>query len=214
MRRAPLEIFAPVTRTVAIICGWGLMAISVLTCIDILGRKFFAFSFQGVDELSGYAMAVVSAAGFAYALGTRAHMRITLLFPYIPPLARSLLNVAALITLAAMAVFCTVRGFAEVMASIGVGKGDWLDPALWRRANTPLQTPLWMPQILWFGGLALFAAVSTACTVHAFGLLFRDRAQLDRLYGPQSLDEEIETEMTLAEQRLAAERLDQQGRSA
>ena len=183
------------------------MAISVLTCIDIVCRKLFAYSFQGVDELSGYAMAIVSAAGFTYALGTRAHMRITLLFPYLPPIVRSVLNVVALLTLAAMGVFCAVRGFAEVQASIGVGKGDWLDPALWRRANTPLQMPLWIPQALWFVGLALFAAAVTSCAVHALGLLFRDRGRLDRLYGPHTLDEEIQTEMSLAEQRLVVERV-------
>jgi len=184
------------------------MAISVLTCIDIIGRKFFAFSFQGVDELSGYAMAIVSAAGFAYALSTRAHMRITLLFPYIPSVARSALNVVAMLTLAAMAVFCAVRGFAEVQASLGVDRGDWTDPMQWRRVNTPLQTPLWIPQVLWFSGLALFAAMTTACAVQAAGLLFRDRARLDRLYGPHTLDEEIETEIALAERRERAAALE------
>ena len=201
MQRGPLDIFTPVARAVAIACGWALMAISVLTCIDIVGRKFFAFSFQGVDELSGYTMAIVSAAGFAYALSTRAHMRITLLFPHIPPLARSVLNVVAMLTLAGMAVFCAVRGFAEVQASLGIDHGEWTDPTQWRRVNTPLQTPLWIPQALWFVGLALFAAMTTACAVQAVGLLFRDRARLDRLYGPHTLDEEIETEIALAEQR-------------
>src|SRR5687767_10163694 len=149
MQGGPLTFFAPVARAVAIASGWCLMAIAVLTCIEVIGRKFFAFSFQGVDELSGYAMAVVSAAGFTYALGTRAHMRITLAFPYLPAWLCSVLNVVALITLAAMAVFCAVRGLAEVQASIGAHKGDWTDPMVWRRANTPMQTPLWMPQALW-----------------------------------------------------------------
>jgi TRAP-type C4-dicarboxylate transport system permease small subunit len=203
MHSGPLRVFAPIARIVAIVCGWGLMVISVLTCIEIVGRKFFNFSFQGIDELSGYAMAVVSAAGFTYALGTRAHMRITLAFPYLPPIMRSVLHVVALLALAGMAVFCTVRGFAEVQASIGVGKGNWLDPTIWRHANTPMQTPLWIPQFLWFLGLALFAAATTACAVHALGLLFRDRNALDRAYGPQTLDEEIEVETHLAEQRLA-----------
>jgi TRAP-type C4-dicarboxylate transport system permease small subunit len=203
MHSGPFKVLAPVARIVAIMCGWGLMGVSVLTCIEIIGRRFFSFSFQGIDEVSGYAMAVVSAAGFTYALGTRAHMRITLLFPYLPPVARSVLNVVALLTLAAMAVFCAVRGFAEVQASIGVEKGDWWDPAIWRRANTPMQTPLWIPQALWFAGLALFATAATACAVHAIGLLFRDRYQLDRLYGPQTLDEEIKVETELAEQRLS-----------
>jgi TRAP-type C4-dicarboxylate transport system permease small subunit len=201
MHSGPFRLFAPTARFVAILCGWALMGVSVLTCIEIVGRKFFDFSFQGIDEVSGYAMAVVSAAGFTYALGTRAHMRITLAFPYLPPVARSVLNALAMVTLAAMAVFCAVRGFAEIRASIGFDKGDWLNPAIWRRANTPLQTPLWIPQALWFLGLALFAAATTTCAMHALGLLFRDRDRLDRIYGPQSLDEEIRTEMSLAEQR-------------
>lgn len=201
MHGGPLTFFAPVARAVAIASGWCLMAIAVLTCIEVMARKFFDFSFKGVDELSGYAMAVVSAAGFTYALGTRAHMRITLAFPYLPAWLCSVLNVFALVTLAAMAVFCAVRGFAEVHASIGAHKGDWTNPMIWRRAKTPLQTPLWIPQALWFAGLALFAAAAIACAAHAAGLLFRDRARLDRLYGPQSLDEEIKIETKLAQER-------------
>ena len=201
MHSGPQKFFSPIGRAAAIASGWCLMAIAVLTCIEILGRRFFAFSFQGIDELSGYAMAVVSAAGFTYALGTRAHMRITLAFPYLPPVVCSVLNVVALILLAAMAVFCATRGFAEVYASIGVHKGDWFDPSNWRRANTPLQTPIWIPQALWFAGLALFAAAATASAVHAIGLLFHDRSRLDLLYGPQSLDEEIKVETALAQER-------------
>lgn len=207
IRSGPMTFFAPVTRAMAIASGWCLMAIAVLTCIEILARKFFSFSFQGIDELSGYAMAIVSAAGFTYALATRAHMRITLAFPYLPPVVCSALNVVALITLAAMAMFCAVRGFAEVQASLGTHKGDWMDPHIWRRANTPMQTPLWIPQGLWFLGLALFAVAATAASVHAIGLLLRDRALLDRLYGPQSLDEEISMETALAlERELGLER--------
>lgn len=201
MHSGPLTVFAPVARAVSIASGWVLMAIAILTCAEVVGRKLFDFSFQGVDEFSGYAMAVVSAAGFTHALAERAHMRITLAFPYLPAVARSILNVLALMTLAGMAVFCAVRGFAEVQASIGVGKGDWTDPAIWRHANTPMQTPLWIPQALWFAGLALFAAAATSCAVHAIGLLFHNRATLDRLYGPQTLDEEIEVETHVAQER-------------
>lgn len=196
-----MPLFPPIGRAVAIASGWTLMAIAVLTCIEVVVRKLYDYSFQGVDELSGYAMAIVSAAGFTHALTERAHMRITLAFPYLPKVVCALLHVIALVTLAGMAVFCAVRGFAEVQASLGVHKGDWLDTVNWRHANTPMQTPLWVPQALWFAGLALFAAAASTAAVHAIGLLFRDRARLERLYGPQSLDEEIETETQLARER-------------
>lgn len=177
------------------------MAIAVMTCVEVVARKLWDYSFQGVDELSGYAMAIVSAAGFTYALTERAHMRITLAFPYLPKVICSVLHVVALLALAAMAVFCAVRGFAEVQASIGVDKGSWLDTENWRRANTPMRTPLWIPQFLWFAGLALFAATASWAALHALTLLFRDRDRLERLYGPQSLDEEIELETQLARER-------------
>ena len=196
-----MPLFSPIGRAVAIASGWMLMAIAVLTCIEVVVRKLYDYSFQGVDELSGYAMAIVSAAGFTHAMTERVHMRITLAFPYLPKLVCALLHVVALVTLAGMAVFCAVRGFAEVQASLGIHKGDWLDAVNWRRANTPMQTPLWIPQALWFAGLTLFAAAASTAAAHGIGLLFRDRDRLERLYGPQSLDEEIETETQLARDR-------------
>jgi hypothetical protein len=38
-------------------CGWWLLALSVATCVEILGRKFFGFSLQGVDEIGSYTFA-------------------------------------------------------------------------------------------------------------------------------------------------------------
>lgn len=178
-------------RLGAIAAGWSLMIISIATCIEVIGRKFFNFSFKGIDEIGGYILAATSAIGFTYALLTRAHMRITLLFPYIPNVARAVLNVLALVTLAGLAIFCAVRGYAEVDASL----------TSMRAANTPLQTPMWIPQFIWWAGLLLFAVATTLQAIHAFGLLWHDRGTLNRLYGPQSLEEEIATEVALAEQR-------------
>ena len=43
-------------------------------------------------------------------------------------------------------------------------------------------------------GLGVFAGVSTACAVHALILFFTDRAKLDDVYGPLSLEGQIELE--------------------
>jgi len=180
-----------VARAGAIASGWALMLISLATCVEVIGRKYFSFSFKGIDEIGGYVLAGTSAIGFSYALMTRAHMRITLLFPYIPSSARAFLNVVALVTLAGLAIFCAVRGYAEVDASL----------TSMRHANTPLQTPMWIPQSIWWAGLVLFAVATTLQAIHAFGLLWRDQGTLNRLYGPQTLEEEIATEVALAEQR-------------
>lgn len=123
-----LKWLGSLTRGSAIAAGWALMVISVATCVEILGRKYFNFSFKGIDEIAGYMLAGVSAFGFAYALGTRSHMRVTLLFPYVPATVQSFLNVLAMVTLAAMAAFCAWRGGFEVLDVLTSGK----------RSNTPL----------------------------------------------------------------------------
>jgi TRAP-type C4-dicarboxylate transport system permease small subunit len=186
-----LNAFGSIARTCAIVAGWALMAISVATCIEVIGRRYFSFSFRGLDEIGGYLLAGLSAFGFAYALSKRSHMRVTLLFPYVPAFMQSLLNVLAMLTLAAMAAFCAYRGGFEVLDVLMSGK----------RSNTPLQTPLWMPQTVWFTGMVLFAATAVLMALHSLSLLFRDRPLLNRLYGPPSFEEEISTEIEHAQTR-------------
>ena len=45
--QTPLKWFGSIARVGAIVAGWALMAISVATCVEILGRKYFDFSFKG-----------------------------------------------------------------------------------------------------------------------------------------------------------------------
>jgi TRAP-type C4-dicarboxylate transport system permease small subunit len=196
--QALLDAFGSIARACAIVAGWALMAISVATCVEIVGRKYFSFSFRGLDEIGGYMLAGVSAFGFAYALSQRSHMRVTLLFPYVPSFVQSLLNVLAMLTLAAMATFCAWRGGFEVLDVLLSGK----------RANTPLSTPLWIPETVWFAGMVLFAIGTVLMAVHSVSLLVRDRVRLNRLYGPQSLEEEIATEVGHAEAREGISRID------
>jgi TRAP-type C4-dicarboxylate transport system permease small subunit len=189
--QAPLAWFGRIARACAIVAGWALLAISVATCIEVIGRKYFSFSFRGLDEIGGYMLAGVSTFGFAYALSMHSHMRVTLLFSYVPASVKSLLNVLAMITLAAMATFCAWRGSSEVLDVLASG----------RRSNTPLQAPLWIPQTIWFSGMLLFAVGAVLMAWHSLSLLVRDRALLNRTYGPQSLEEEISTEIGHAEAR-------------
>lgn len=186
-----LRLYGRVVRSCCIIAGWALMAISVATCIEIITRKYFGFTFKGLDEIGGNMLAGVSALGFAYALTTRAHMRVTILFGYIANSLQSILNVLAILTLSAMAVFCAWRGVFEFLDSFASGK----------RSNTPLQVPVWIPQGVWLAGMALFALGAVLMALHALALLPRDRGRLNRLYGPQTLDEEISSEVELAETR-------------
>ena len=185
----------PLTRTLhrivgffAIVCGWWLMALSAMTCVEMLGRKVFAFSLQGVDEIGSYTFAVVGAFGFSYALITRGHTRVDFLLSRFNGTQRGVLNLTAMITLAAMALFFVYRAFDVVAESRAYGS----------TAPTPLATPLWIPQSMWLLAYVVFAVTSVIATGYALMLLMRgDWGELNKRYGPQTLEEEIESESTV-----------------
>ena len=168
-----------------ILCGWWLILFSLASCFEMVARKLFQFSLQGVDEIGGYTLAVVSAIGFSYTLITRGHTRIDFLVSRFPEKVRAALNCLAMATLAGMVLFAAYRCWNVLEETIEFQS----------TATTPLQTPLWIPQSMWYLGIVLFAAITLYLACHAAWLLARGRhAELNRLYGPQTLAEEIESE--------------------
>lgn len=171
-------------RWMQIVIGWCLVALCLATTYEIVARRLFGASIQGVNELGAYLLAIASTWGFSAALLQRAHARVDFLFQYFPRPVQTLLNLIAAIALSALAIFSAWQGW-----------GVLSDTLRWQaHAATPLQTPLWIPQSLWLGGLVVFAGLATACAVHATILLFKDPAKLDLYYGPPSLKEQIEIE--------------------
>ncbi len=62
-------------------------------------------------------------------------------------------------------------------------------------ANTPLQTPLWIPQGLWLAGLVVFLfTVIVLLVVTITRIVKKDMSGAQRLVGPSTLEEEIEEE--------------------
>ena len=50
-------------------------------------------------------------------------------------------------------------------------------------ANSPLATPLWIPQSLWLAGLVLFAVAATVSAIWSVILLTRDPEAVNRRFG-------------------------------
>jgi TRAP-type C4-dicarboxylate transport system permease small subunit len=176
--------------------GWWLIVLSVATCIEMVSRKLFSFSLQGVDELGGYTLAITGAIGFSYTLITRGHTRIDFLVSKLPERGRSPLNMLAMLTLAAMAVFAVLRGWVVLSESIEFQS----------HSTTPLQTPMWIPQLMWLTGWVLFTVVAVYMAGHSLTLLLLGRhAELNKAYGPQTLEEEIESEAGDVLAEMAAE---------
>jgi TRAP-type C4-dicarboxylate transport system permease small subunit len=169
----------------AVASGYALVGLSLFIFIEIVARKLFNYSFQGVDELGGYILAVVAAVGFGYALLERAHTRIDVLLVRLPTGPRAILNVVAALAIAAFASFMAWRAVAVLNETIEFQS----------LASTPWQTPLWIPQSLWVAGLIGFAIVAVVLFARSVILLARDPAKQDREVGVPGLHEQIDEEM-------------------
>lgn len=179
------RLFGPPARLLAILSGWWLLGLSFLTVAEILLRKLLGVSIQGVDEIGGYTLAVVSAFGFANTLLVKGHTRVDFLLGRLPGRARAALNALAYALLACLAAFAAWRGWAVLSESLEFQS----------RANSPLQTPLWLPQSAWLAGLAVFAAAAGAMAAHALLLLLTDWRRVNSLYGPLTVEEEVDVEV-------------------
>ncbi|OCP18620.1 permease [Ensifer sp. LC163] len=168
------------------ITGYIFLALAVLVLLEVLGRKLFGFSLQGVDELGGYALAVGSSLAFTTALVDRAHIRIELFHLKLPKVLQTLLNWLSIVLLA---------GFGVMLAWVCLT--ILLDTLTYQStAPTPWATPLIYPQGVWYASLVVFAVVAVAMALHATALLLTGKASvLNRTYGPRETVEEIKDEL-------------------
>ena len=171
-----------------------LLASASLVSVDVTIRKLFSLSIGGADEISGYAFAIGIAWAFPFALLRRANVRIDALYQHLPARAAAMLDIVALIALAVFVTLLTRYAW-EVVA------GSWRLGAL---SNSQLKVPLWIPQGLWFAGLALFFATTLVLTLRtALALLSGDLATVRALAGARSIEEDAADESaygkTLAE---------------
>ena len=180
-----------------IACGWWLIALCVITCVEMFGRKLLGFSLQGVDEIGSYTYGIVGAFGFAYALITRSHTRVDFLLSRFSARGRALLNLLAMLSLAALALLCAWRG-------VHVLRGEHR-PGLHRRDAA--------------GHADVAAAVDLARRLRdvrarrglgsvrrAEAVRARPHAELNARFGPQTLEEEIEAETEIHLQPAAPRR--------
>ena len=132
---------------IALVAGLMLLGTVALILLDITLRRLGTETLGGTDEMSGYVMAITTAWAMSYALTKLAHVRIDLLRNKLPSPGKALLDIVALWTLAGTAIFIALQTWPVLARSI----------RLESTANTPLATPLWIPQTLWFGGWFWFA---------------------------------------------------------
>jgi TRAP-type C4-dicarboxylate transport system permease small subunit len=131
--------------------------------------------------------------GASYTMAKRGHTRVDIFLVRMPTAWQRVLNLLAMVTMAVFAIFAAWRGSTVLLESIEFQSV----------ASNPLQTPLWQPQSLWLIGLVLFALISLAYAVHALLLFVKGDPKLNRFYGPASVQDELEAELTAQAERAA-----------
>lgn len=163
---SPAAVVAALRRVndaVAMAVGVVLLLTVAFIFTEVVLRRLGLGALGGTDEISGYVMAGATSWGMAYALVVLAHVRIDLLRQRAAPPVRVLLDLVALGTLAAVALAVAWHGWSVLSRTLANAS----------RANTPLETPLWIPQLVWWSGWVWFAAVSVVLWVAAAALLLR-----------------------------------------
>lgn len=172
--------------------GGILFATAILIAVEVVLRKLFAISMGGADELSNYALAISTSWTFGYALFRKAHIRIDVFYVRLPQRVRQALDVLSLSLFGVCALVISYFAFRVLLTSIQRSS----------IANTPLATPLWIPQGLWFAGIltltfmVFILLAGTVCRQWA-----GDRRGAQSLSGASTIKEEIEEEAGPTEER-------------
>ncbi|MDP2334390.1 MAG: TRAP transporter small permease [Reyranella sp.] len=177
---------ARISRIFASLGGVLLLVAAVLVSVEVVSRKLLTVVYSGSDELAAYLFAVGTTWSLAHVLVTRGHVRIDVLYARLSPRLRAILDVIALLMLGVVALAMLDRSFDLVHSNF----------VEWNRSNTPLRTPLSLPQMPWVFGLALFLfSICVALLRTSIALARGDYLTASQTAGVASLDEEIESEL-------------------
>ena len=165
--------------------GAALLCAALMVTVDVLSRRIFGVTMGGSDEISGYVFAASTTWAYAHCVLRRSNVRIDVLYKLFPRLLRSIIDIVAGIALLTYMGILTWHAYGALETS-------W---AFNSRSITTLQTPLWIPQGLWFAGLCLFLFTLTFVLIRAIITLVKgDLAGVQAQMGTQTLQEEIEQE--------------------
>ena len=128
------------------LAGGFIVLIGILVLINIVSRLMNAF-IPGMTEGAGYCMAAAGALGLAYTFGEHGHIRVTMLIGQLRGGARYGIELAALLTAAALSSYLAWYVVRMVFVSYDFGdRSDGSDELL-----------IWIPQVPMALGFVVFA---------------------------------------------------------
>lgn len=184
---AVLQGAGRVSRWLAWIGGAMLLLCAILVSLDVVFRAALKVTYFESFELSTYAFAIATAMGMSYALVTRAHIRIEVVYTLLPPRKRGWFDVAAYAMLALCAGVLLYWCGQVVLGNYQSGA----------RSNSSLALPLAIPQGIWLVGLAWFALLSVLYALYGLLKCLQGRPEeAHQRLGVASLEEEIEASVS------------------
>ncbi len=165
-----------INRVIAMIIGAALLLCAGYVVADIVLRRA-GMPLRGGEDIAGYAMAIATSWGMAYALLELGHVRIDILRSRLAGRLRATLDLIALLALAGTVSMIALRAWPVLERSILMGS----------RSNSALQTPLAWVQAPWFTGWVWFALVAWITFLCALSLvLIRDEKAVEAAIGMQN----------------------------
>ncbi|NMG65231.1 TRAP transporter small permease subunit [Azoarcus indigens] len=197
---AALSRLLGMARTMSRLAVWvggALTLASVfLIAVDVLARRFLGVTTGGADELSSYAFAISTTWALAFTALERANVRVDVIYQHLPVRLCAVLDWLALVSLGVFSVYLSYYAY-DVAVTSWDGKAA---------ANTPLATPLWIPQALWVLGLVWFSMVLALMLVRAsVALVTGDLETVREIAGVKSAQEEAEEEAAAGERIVKGE---------
>jgi TRAP-type C4-dicarboxylate transport system permease small subunit len=171
-----------VNAAVALVAGSVLLVTAGFVIADIVLRQL-GHTLGGSDEISGYVMAGLASWGLSYALSELAHVRIDLIRQRLQSRGRAVMDVFAMLVSSGAVLVIAFQAWPVLEKSLARGS----------RANTPLETPLWIPQVVWFSGWVWFAVTCCVLSLLALAALAgRDYGRVDALIGARGEAEDAQ----------------------
>ena len=171
------------------IAGGLILACAVLVTLDVFAREIFNDNLFESFEITIYTYAVTVAFSFAFALTSKTHIRIDVIYGRLPPAYRALLDIAAVGMLSALAIMLGYYAWSTTLQSFSFpGPGR-----LGAVSASDLSVPLVIPQALWSLGLSWFALICLVYLVRALiSLSRRDYRAVEKLIGVEQHEAELE----------------------
>jgi TRAP-type C4-dicarboxylate transport system permease small subunit len=186
-----------VSRTGALAGGLLILAAAILIALDITLRATVVRSIGGADELSGYALAIMTAWGMSFALLERAHIRIDSLYEHFPRYIRALADLVSVV--AFLFYISLTTWYAWGVASQSIQSSA--------RSISALAIPVAVPQLVWLSGFIFLLLVLLLLLIEASSALVRgDFDKASRLIGSKAVSEEVTEEREEQEALSAARR--------